>query len=67
MLGPVHDCWVAATFPQWITIAPGVGPVVAIGATYMAEIVVGHSAMRLVAGASGADPLRGASWTSPPN
>jgi hypothetical protein len=61
VLGPVHDLWAAARFPQWITIAPGLWPVVAIGATYIAEIVVGHAAMRMVAGASRADPLRGAS------
>ena len=61
ILGPAHDLWAAARFPQWITIAPGVWPVVAIGATYIAEIVLGHAVMRMVAGASGADPLRGAS------
>lgn len=59
VLGSAHDRWAAARFPEWITIAPGVGPVVAIAATYMAEIVVGHAVMRLVAGASGADRLRG--------
>jgi hypothetical protein len=60
VLGPLHDLWAAARFPEWITIAPGVGPVMAISATYIAEIVVGHGVMRLVAGASRADRLRGA-------
>jgi hypothetical protein len=59
VLGPVHDLWAAARFPEWITIGPGVWPVMAIAATYIAEIVVGHAVMRLVAGASGADRLRG--------
>ena len=60
VLGPLHDLWAAARFPEWITIATGVGPVMAISATYIAEIVVGHGVMRLVAGASRADRLRGA-------
>ncbi len=57
VIGPVRDAWVAATFPEWMVIEPGVAPVLAISATYVLMVAVGHAVMRLIAGPARADRL----------
>jgi Kef-type K+ transport system membrane component KefB len=59
IVGPVRDYAVAATFPDWIVFSPGFAPIVAVSMTYVCWTVVGHAAMRLVAGPAKEDLLRG--------
>lgn len=54
VIGPPREFAVAATFPEWVTYAPGVAPVLAIAAAYGGGLAAGHGVMRLVAG-----PARG--------
>jgi hypothetical protein len=48
--GPPREIAVAARFPEWITLAPGIAMVLAISATYVGGFAAGHGVMRLVAG-----------------
>jgi hypothetical protein len=57
VIGPPRDYWYMAKFPEWGAYAPGVAPVVAISVTYVLLGVIGHWAMRLVAGPARADRL----------
>ena len=54
VIGPPRDYWYMERFPEWGAYGPGVAPVLAISATYVLLLVVGHGVMRLVAG-----PARG--------
>ena len=54
VIGPPRDYWYMARFPEWGGYAPGVAPVLAIAATYVLMVVLGHGVMRLIAG-----PARG--------
>jgi hypothetical protein len=55
--GPFRDYWWMAKFPEWGTYAAGVAPGLAIAATYVTSVALGHGVMRLIAGASCDDPL----------
>ena len=57
IIGPPRDYFIAKTFPKWMTFAPGVAPLLADGAAYVAMIVLGHAVMRLFAGPAGEDRL----------
>ena len=57
IVGPPRDYWYMSRFPEWGAYAPGVVPVVAISATYVVVLLVGHGVMRLVAGPSRSDNL----------
>ena len=57
VLGPVRDYQYMARFPEWGAYAPGVAPVLAVSATYVILIVMGHGVMRLVAGPAHDDRL----------
>ena len=57
VIGPPRDYWYMARFPEWGAYAPGVAPVLAIAATYAVMVVLGHGAMRLVAGPAKGDRL----------
>src|SRR4030095_8517994 len=50
VIGPPRDYWYMARFPEWGAYAPGFAPVLAISATYVVLVVLGHGVMRLVAG-----------------
>ncbi len=56
-LGPVRDKWYMERFPEWGSYAPGIAPVLAISATYVVMVVLGHGVMRLVAGPDRGSPL----------
>ena len=56
-LGPPRDYWYMRHFPEWGYYAPGVGPVLAISATYVILVLVGHGVMRMISGPSREDPL----------
>jgi hypothetical protein len=62
LLGPVRDYEYMRRYPQWGAYAPGVAPILAISATYVAMLVVGHWAMRVVAGPAGKDALARHPW-----
>ena len=62
VLGPMRDYQYMTTFPEWGAYAPGVAPVLAISATYVLLVVVGHGVMRLVAGPAREDRLARRLW-----
>jgi hypothetical protein len=62
IIGPPRDYWYMARFPEWGAYAPGVAPVLAISATYVLLLVVGHAVMRLVAGPARDDQLARRPW-----
>ena len=62
--GPVRDYWYLARFPEWGYYGPGIAPVVAVAATYVAMVVVGHGVMRLIAGPANEDRLARHPWES---
>ena len=64
VIGPVHDYWYMARFPEWGAYAPGVAPVLAVAATYVVMVVVGHGVMRLIAGPAREDRLAHRPWES---
>ena len=57
VIGPPRDYWYMRRFPEWGSYGPGVAPVLAISATYVIVVLVGHGVMRLVAGPARADRL----------
>ncbi len=57
IIGPPRDYWIAATFPAWMTFAPGIAPVLADATLYALLVIVGHSVMRLVVGPAQGDSL----------
>jgi hypothetical protein len=62
VIGPPRDYWYMRRFPEWGAYAPGVAPVLAISATYILILVVGHGVMRLVAGPARESPLARRPW-----
>ena len=64
IIGPIRDYRFAAAFPEWIIFAPGVAPVLAVGATYAVIVALGHAVMRLVAGPACEDLLARRFWKS---
>ena len=56
VIGPPRDYWYMAKFPEWGSYGPGVAPVLAVAATYIVMVLLGHAVMRLAAG-----PDRGSS------
>ena len=64
IIGPPRDYWYMRRFPEWGSYGPGIAPVLAISATYVIMVLVGHGVMRLVAGPAGADRLARRPWES---
>ncbi len=62
ILGPPRDFWYMRRFPEWGHYGPGIAPVLAISATYILLVVVGHGVMRLVAGPARGDGLARRPW-----
>ena len=62
VIGPPRDYWYMARFPEWGAYGPGVVPVLAIAATYVVMVVLGHGVMRLVAGPARVSPLARRPW-----
>ena len=58
VLGPVRDYAYMRRFPEWGSYAPGIAPMIAVSATYVLMILLGHGVMRLIAGPACSDPLR---------
>jgi hypothetical protein len=59
IIGPPRDYLFAATFPAWMVFAPGVAPILADSMSYVGIVAIGHAVMRLIAGPSREDRLRG--------
>jgi hypothetical protein len=64
VIGPPRDYWYMRRFPEWGSYGPGIAPVLAISATYVLMVAVGHGVMRLVAGPARADRLARRPWES---
>ena len=60
VIGPARDYWYMARFPEWGAYGPGVVPVLAVSATYVVMVLLGHGLMRVIAGprgSAGAPPV----------
>ena len=57
IIGPPRDYLVATLYPEWITFAPGLAPILADSAIYVGLVALGHVLMRLVAGPAQGDRL----------
>jgi hypothetical protein len=64
IIGPPRDYLYLRLFPEWGSDGPGIAPVLALSATYVVLVLVGHGVMRLVAGPAGADRLARRPWES---
>ena len=64
VIGPPRDHWYMRQFPEWGSYGPGIAPILAISATYVVLVLVGHGVMRLVAGPAGEDRLARRPWES---
>jgi uncharacterized membrane protein len=62
VIGPPRDYSYMARFPEWGAYGPGIAPVLAISATYVVMVVLGHGVMRLVAGPARGSPLARRPW-----
>ncbi len=62
IIGPPRDYWYMRHFPEWGSYAPGIAPILAISATYVLMVLIGHGVMRLIAGPSRADRLARRPW-----
>src|SRR5437868_1142624 len=62
IIGPPRDYAYMRRFPEWGSYAPGVAPVLAISATYVILVLVGHGVMRLIAGPAREDRLARRPW-----
>ena len=64
VVGPPRDYWYMAKFPEWGAYGPGIAPVLAISATYVLIVLLGHGVMRLVAGPARGSLLARRPWES---
>jgi hypothetical protein len=64
VIGPPRDYLIATIYPEWITFAPGIAPVLAVSATYVSIVAVGHGVMRLIAGLAKQDRLTRRPWAA---
>jgi hypothetical protein len=64
VIGPLRDQWFTRRFPETGSYGPGIAPVLAISASYVILMLVGHGVMRLVAGPAGEDRLASRLWRS---
>ena len=62
VIGPPRDYLFLRHFPEWGSYGPGVAPILAISASYVLMVVLGHGVMRLVAGPARADCLARRPW-----
>lgn len=67
VVGPIRDYRVAATYPEWMVIAPGVAPVFGIAVTYVGVVGLGHAVMRLVVGPARGSRLARWPWEAEPS
>jgi hypothetical protein len=64
VIGPPRDYWYMRRFPEWGGYGPGIAPILAISATYVIMVLVGHGVMRLIAGPANKDRLGRRPWES---
>ncbi len=63
-MGPLRDQLFVRRFPELGNYGPGIAPVLAISASYVVLVLVGHGVMRLVAGPAREDRLARRPWES---
>jgi hypothetical protein len=64
VIGPPRNYLYMRQFPEWGSYAPGIATVLAIFATFVVLVLVGHGVMSLVAGPAGEDRLARRPWES---
>jgi hypothetical protein len=64
VIGPLRDYWYMKRFPEWGSNGPGIAPFLAMSATSVVVVLVGHGVMRPVAGPAGDDRLARRPWES---
>ena len=64
VIGPPRDYWYLARFPEWGRYGPGIAPVLAIAASYVVLVLIGHGVMRWVAGPARGDRLARRPWAA---
>ena len=64
IIGPPRDYWYLARFPEWGYYGPGIAPVLAVSATYIVMVLLGHGVMRVIAGPAREDRLARRPWES---
>ena len=57
LIGPPREYLIASVYPDWVTFAPGIGPVLGVALTYAGMIAIGHTSMRLAVGPATGDDL----------
>jgi hypothetical protein len=62
IIGPARDYTYMNRFPQWGSYASGIAPVLAVSASYVLFVALGHWVMWLIAGPAGNDRLSRRSW-----
>ena len=62
VIGPARDYEYLALFPKWGTHAPGLTPILGISVAYVFLLLLGHGAMRVIAGPVTADSLARLPW-----
>ena len=62
VIGPPRDYLIAAAYPEWITFAWGIVPVLADAVFYVGAVALGHAVMRLISGPSCKDRLARRPW-----
>jgi hypothetical protein len=63
-MGPLRDQLFVRRLPELGSYGPGIAPVLAISASYVVLVLVGHGVMRLVAGPAREDRLARRPWES---
>jgi hypothetical protein len=64
IIGPPRNYLYMRLFPEWGSYGPGVAPILAISASFVIMVLVGHGVMRLVSGPAGEDRLARRPWES---
>jgi hypothetical protein len=64
VIGPLRDQWFIRRFPELGSYGPGIAPILAISASYVVLVLVGHGVMRWVAGPAREDRLARHPWES---
>lgn len=62
VLGPIRDYWYMSRFPEWGSYGRGIATFLAVSASYVLLVALGHGVMRLVAGPAREDRLARRPW-----
>ena len=62
VIGPPRDYLIAAAYPEWITYASGIAPLLTVAVFYAGVVPLGHAVMSLTSGPSCEDRLARRPW-----